>query len=162
MSGFWLLVLLGVLASRGRDSSVPADGREKDGGRFWGTPDSSTFGGFDFAGNGIEVDDECGAVAEGRWFFPFDWATVNTRAEEADTVGGTLAIGRDNTVLGFIDYLTDTEGVTEPEVIAARILEDVAPTCASVPVDSWGPAMRAWYASLSKRVTAYVGQDFIG
>jgi len=161
MSGLWLLLLL-VLASRGRGSSVPADGKKKDGGRFWDSSGGSTFGGFDFAGNGIEVDEECGAVAEGRWFFPFDWATVNTRAEEADTVGGTLAIGRDNTVLGFIDYLTDTEGVTEPEVIAARILEEVAPTCATAPVDSWRPAMRAWYGSLTERVTAYVGQDLIG
>lgn len=159
-----LLVGLALLWALSQSSSESSDeGTPKDGGRFWGPKGSDPdFPGFDFGGNGLAIDTECGAVAEGKYFLPFDWATVTTRAEEADTVAGTLAIGRDNTVLGFVDHMTDTEGVTDPLVICARILEEVSPQCAAVPDTSWGPAMRDWYNSLVRRVTDYVTQETIG
>ena len=161
MKGIIVLALLWALSSSSEASAD--DGKAKDGGRYWAPRGADPdFPGFDFGGNGIAVDPECGAVAEGRHFLPFDWATTNTRAEEADTVAGTLALGRDNTVLGFIDYLTDTEVVTDPLLICARILEEVSPQCAAVPDTSWGQAMRDWYGSLVRRVTDYVMQETIG
>lgn len=152
------LVLLVALGGRGGRRGLPADGKPRDGGREWGDGD---FDGFDFAANGLRFDG-CNAVAEGRHFFPHDWADVDTWAIEAPTLAATLAVQPDNTVMGFIDYLTESEGIDDPAVVAARILEEASPECAAIPQSKWGPAMRAWYASLSRRVTAYVTQETIG
>jgi len=138
------------------------DGKAHEGGRIWSKDGAETFEGFDFGGNGLVIDVECERVAEGRHFFPHDWATTNTRAEEASTLDATLAIGRDNTAMGFVDYLTDTEGVSDPLLIAARILDEISPQCASLPEQSWGTEVRAWYDTLVKRITDYVGQETIG
>ncbi len=165
MKDLWpLALLLGAVVFWGvAKSDDEDDGRERDGGRYWAPPGTSpSFDGFDFGGNGLWIDPECGAVAEGRHFFPHDWATTNTRAEEASTLAGTLALGRDNTALGFVDYLVDEEGITDPLLVARRILDETSPQCASVSDDSWGEAMRAWYSSLVRRVTDYMLQEAIG
>lgn len=142
--------------------SKKGEGKKHDGGRIWSTDGPSAFEGFDFGGNGISIDTDCERVAEGKHFFPFDWSTANTRAEEAPTLDATLSIGRDNTAIGFVDYLVETEGVGDPLVIAARMLDEISPQCASVPEGQWGPQVRAWYGSLVKRITDYVGQETIG
>jgi len=139
------------------------DGKKHEGGRFWSDRiPGEDFEGFDWQGNGLAIDTDCERVAEGAHFFPFNWATMNTRAEEASTLDATLSIARDNTAMGFVDYLTDQEGITDPLVISARILEEASPQCASVPASDWGPHLRSWYTSLVQRVTAYVGQETIG
>ncbi len=155
------IVVVGYLSLR-TWKEAQTDGKKHDGGRIWSKDGAAAFEGFDFEGNGIAIDTDCSRVAEGRHFFPFDWSTMNTRAEEAPTLDATLSIGRDNTALGFIDYLTDTEGVGDPLVIAARILDEVSPQCASVPESEWSTELRAWYSSLVKRITDYVGQETIG
>ena len=160
----WRVGLLGLglflLVRHSKKSG--GDGKKYGGGRIWSKDGAAAFEAFDFEGNGIAIDTDCERVAEGRHFFPFDWSTLNTRAEEAPTLDATLNVARDNTALGFIDYLTDTEGVGDPLVIAARILDEVSPQCASVPEAQWSPQLSAWYSSLIKRITDYVGQETIG
>ena len=159
----WPLGLLALLVFAGGNTEAKADGKERSGGRYWSTDgDTPSFDGFDFGGNGLFIDAECGAVAEGKYFFPFDWDVGVHRAEEAPSLPATLAIGSDNTAMGFIDYLVDREGVSDPLLVAARMLEEVSPQCASVPDTDWGNAMRAWYTSLVDRVSAYMTQDTIG
>ncbi len=165
MKDLWPLGLLLLAGIAWGSASTDDDdgGKPKGGGRYWAPRRSKpAFNDFDFGSNKLWISNDCTVVAEGRHFFPGDWATTNTRAEEASTLSATLDLGPDNTVMGFIDYLVDQEGIEDPLVVAARILEEASPQCASVTDDTWGEAMRAWYDSLVRRVTAYMTQETIG
>lgn len=116
---------------------------------------------FDYAGNGIWIDGECQFVIEGDLFWPDDPRFVV--AEEAPSVSETLNLRRDNTIVGFIDYLMNEEGEDDPIEIVWRILTEVSPMCADVDPDTqWGESMRIWFNDFLDRVTAHVEEATIG
>lgn len=163
------IVALFVLLSRSGSASEGSDKNTgphtKGGGTVWGEKrwsSSSEARGFAWDTNAVFIDPECRFVFEGEFFFPANWASVDTWAEEADTVEATLAIRPENTVIGYIDYVADTLGVTDPLEVTRRIFAEIAPSCDSVPDSEWSPGLRAWYTSLAGRVAAYINQETIG
>jgi hypothetical protein len=150
----------------GPPSNVP--GRPKRGadGRGWAWRDDADVSKlpgpaqFDYGGNGLWIDPECGFVIEGDKFWPrvdqFHIVQIS-----APTLAATLALREDNTVLGFIDYLVDEEGVTDPIAIVWRVLDEAAPMCGQVDPSQWGEALRIWFNDFLERVTAYVTQGEI-
>ena len=119
--------------------------------------------GFDFGGNGLYVSVDCDYVIEGNLF----WPTGSLSAVEAPTLEAVLAVSRDNTVVGYLDYLIDTLGYRQPEQVAWKILEEASPMCASVDPAQWGEGLQAWYETFVARVSDYMeeatllaGDDF--
>ncbi|MCH9680367.1 MAG: hypothetical protein K0V04_02950, partial [Deltaproteobacteria bacterium] len=94
-------------------------------------------------------------VIEGNLFWGDNWSAV-----EAETLAETLAIA-DNSVVGFIDYLVDTAGTTDPEGVAWTILEEVSPMCTAVDTSMWGEGLINWYDNFLARVVEYL-DSFIG
>lgn len=115
-------------------------------------PDGSVF---DYGGNGFYIDPDCGWVIEGDRFWP-ESQDFSYQAVERPSLEATLAHSRTNSVIGFVDYLMNQEGMDDPVEIVWRVLEEAAPLCADVDPSQWGGAMRYWFDDFLKRVTRYV------
>jgi hypothetical protein len=147
-------------------STVPSRRRGAGGrGQVWSsdaqTSSLPSAGTFDYSGNGLWIDPECGFVIEGDLFWPKKGAK-SYAAIEAPTLDATLAARRDNTVLGFVDYLVDTLGYAHPENVVWEIVKQAAPMCEQVDPAQWGEAMRIWFNDFLRRVTTYMNEDTIG
>lgn len=117
-------------------------------------------GQFDYSGNGLWIDPECGFVVEGDLFWPDPDAFVRVM-EPAPTLEATLSLRDDNTALGFVNYLVEQEGVRDPVDIVWRIVDEAAPMCGQVDPEQWGEAMRIWFNDFLDRVTTYLEEEEI-
>jgi hypothetical protein len=160
--GVLLLTAWGGKSPYGQKPGYPGKPKKGPGGSStWGdVPSPSALPDFDFAGNGIYISADCEYVIEGNQF----WGA--RRAEEFPTVLETLmAPGDDpkNSIQGWIDYLLNQEGVTDPQVIVERFMREVSPFCWDVAHSSgefdpetWGVGMRNWFENFFARVMDHV------
>lgn len=109
---------------------------------------------FDFGGNQIYLDPECEYVIEGNLFWPTDAFGID--AEQAPTVTATLNVSPTNTIVGWLDYMIDVQGITDPYQIAAALVAELAPLCADVDESQWSDGFFAWHSSFVDRVTVYL------
>lgn len=151
-------------------SKVPSRRRGAGGrGQVWGSDaDTSKLpsaGTFDYSGNGLWIDPNCGFVIEGDQFWPKKGAEVWV-AVSAPTLDAALAkrgaSGGLNSVLGYVDYLVDELGIDNAVDIMWRIVDEAAPMCAQVEPEQWGEAMRIWFNDLRRRIEQYLEEDTIG
>ena len=116
---------------------------------------------FDYAGNGLYIDPDCQFVIEGDLFWPDPRAFVVV-SEQAPTLEETLNLRDDNTVIGYVDYLVDELGITDPVEIVWRIVAEASPLCADAnPETDWGEAMRIWFNDFLARITHYLDEGTI-
>ena len=106
--------------------------------------------------NDFWISPDCDVVAEGAKFLP---ESGNFWAEPEPTLVETLAVklggGVDpNTAWGFIDYLTDIEGLGAAEPVAHRIVQEAAPICADVPMQQWPRELASWFDDFVMRIDA--------
>ena len=126
-------------------------------GTIWSLPGANIPANFDFGGNGLYIDPNCEFVIEGNLFWPTGFSAG---AEEAPTLTATLNIAPDNSVLGFLDYLIDSQGIRDPYQIGQIVLEEMAPMCAAAPDSTWSPGFASWYQSFVERVSDYIDNQF--
>lgn len=145
---------------------VPSRRRGAGGrGQVWSrdadTPNLPPASVFDYSGNGLWIDPNCGFVIEGDLFWPKKGAK-SYRAVEMPTLDATLRERRDNTAIGYVDYLVDQQGINDPVQIMWMIVDEAAPMCGQVDPSQWGEAMRIWFNDLLRRLTQYLEEDTIG
>lgn len=114
---------------------------------------------FDPKGNQVRISTDCSVVLVGAGFWP---DTKSISAVERETLAETLAVPG-NSVVGFVDYLMNEEGLDQPEDIAARIMVELSSFCWDVPVSQWPPAYAGFFNWLmEERLVNYVETGTIG
>lgn len=71
---------------------------------------------------------------------------------EAPSIRDVWAQSQTAGAVGFVDYWVN-QGI-QPEAIATRLLQEIAPMCAQVPTASWGHGLADWYDATVRRITA--------
>lgn len=107
---------------------------------------------FDYGGNGLYIDPNCEYVIEGNFF----WPANPDKAYEAETLEAVMGLHPENTILGYVDYLTNTLDYKQPEQVAWKILEEASPMCAAVDPSQWGRGLQAWYDTFVARLSEYM------
>lgn len=132
------------------------------GGTVWSDPNKDNpasggpAGGFDFKSNKIWISPNCDEVWEGNLFWD------DSEVAPFETVQETLAYNENtqspNSILGFVAYLIDDEGITQPNDIAWRVVEELSPMCVAVddPNKSWGPGLLNWYNNFLDRLIPWI------
>lgn len=164
------VVVLALLASQGESGDtvyVPSPGPTGKG-TVWGGPPGggrpdagapkAQWPVFPWDGNALWISPDCDVVFEAEGFWNDG---VNVAAIEAPTLGAVLA-EPGNSVAGYVDFLINEQGFTDPVDIAAQILREASPLCADVDPDQWGRGLIAWYNDLVERLIPYVERELGG
>jgi hypothetical protein len=119
---------------------------------------------WDFDSNQFWISPDCETVLEG-WHFETYGYGVGVNAIEAPTLVDALAQRSapdvekpDNSVYGYLSYLTDVEGLEIlPPDFAMRVMFETNPLCADAYADQdmedWPPGLMEWFDSFVERTT---------
>lgn len=145
---------------KGGGTDVPKGPRKGPGGKgdVFGNLDKPPIQ-WDPSSNQVLIAGDCSVVLVGEMFWP---DTKSIVAMEAPSLKETLELSDDNSVVGFVDYLMNEEGLQQPEEIAARIMLEISAYCWDVPPSQWHPAYRMFFEWLMDRLVPYVEEGTIG
>lgn len=134
------------------------------GGGQWGT--GKVPADFDWNSNDLYLSPECDTVAEALYFMPSGrWISECEADTLADTLDHPECTTPPNAVYGFLAYLLDTEGLTDPIEIATRVMLEAQPGgefCIGMDPDTWPEPLALWWTSFVDRVTEYVEASING
>lgn len=117
-------------------------------------------GGFDPAGNHVQIAPDCSSVLVGRslWTYGDKGDIFGMECQEPADGKLKTALDAGSNLCGYIDYLMNQEGITSSSRIGAAILRELNPTCIDKPSAQWPEALRSFVGWLREHVNVYVGE----